>query len=90
MAADTLAKEALATGAMDEFDEVQYVPNSFVLVDLSEVQQIENEEKLCVTGSTRKSLWKSFGSQITHPQGRSCRVLLANYPSRCESLCQSI
>ena len=52
MAADTLAKEALATGAMDEFDEVQYVPNSFVLVDLSEVQQIENEEKLCVTGST--------------------------------------
>ena len=38
MEADTLAKEASTTGAMDEFDEVQYVPNSFVLVDLSEVQ----------------------------------------------------
>ena len=52
MEADTLTKESSATGVMDEFDEVQYVPNSFVLVDLSEVQQIENEEKLCVTGST--------------------------------------
>ena len=38
--ADTLAKEVSATGAMDEFDEVQYVPN----IDLSEVQQIENRE----------------------------------------------
>ena len=38
--ADTLAKEASATGAMDEFDEVQYVPS----IDLLEVQQIENEE----------------------------------------------
>ena len=35
-----LAKEALVTGAMDEFDEVQYVPS----IDLPEVQQIENEE----------------------------------------------
>ena len=52
MEADTLTKESSATGVMDEFDEVQYVPNSFVFVDLSEVQQIENEEKLCVTGST--------------------------------------
>ena len=38
--ADTLAKEASATRAMDEFDEVQYVPN----IDLPEVQQIENRE----------------------------------------------
>ena len=37
---DTLAKEASATGAMDEFDEVQYVPS----IDLPEVQQIENRE----------------------------------------------
>ena len=37
---DTLAKEASATGAMDEFDEVQYVPS----IDLPEVQQIGNEE----------------------------------------------
>ena len=40
MEADALAKEALATGAMDEFDEVQYVPS----IDLPEVQQIENRE----------------------------------------------
>ena len=40
MEADTLAKEASTIGAMDEFDEVQYVPS----VDLPEVQQIENEE----------------------------------------------
>ena len=40
MEADVLAKEALATGAMDEFDEVQYVPS----IDLPEVQQIENRE----------------------------------------------
>ena len=38
--ADTLAKEASVTGAMDEFDEVQYVPS----IDLLEVQQIENRE----------------------------------------------
>ena len=37
---DTLAKEALVTGATDEFDEVQYVPS----IDLPDVQQIENEE----------------------------------------------
>ena len=38
--ANTLAKEASATGAIDEFDEVQYVPN----IDLPEVQQIDNRE----------------------------------------------
>ena len=38
--ADTLAKEASATGAMDEYDEIQYVPS----VDLPEVQKIRNEE----------------------------------------------
>ena len=38
--ADTLAKEASAIGAMEEFDEVQYVPS----IDLPEVQQIGNEE----------------------------------------------
>ena len=37
---DTLAKEASATEAMDEFDEVQYV----LSIDLPEVQQIENRE----------------------------------------------
>ena len=37
---NALAKEALTTGAMDEFDEVQYVPS----IDLSEVQQIEDRE----------------------------------------------
>ena len=40
MEVDTLAKEASATGAIDEFDEVQHVPS----IDLLEVQQIENEE----------------------------------------------
>ena len=37
---NALAKEALTTGAMDEFDEVQYVPS----IDLPEVQQIEDRE----------------------------------------------
>ena len=40
MEVDALAKEASATGAMDEFDEVQYVPS----IDLPEVQQIEDRE----------------------------------------------
>ena len=40
MEADTLAKEASATGATDEFDEVQYI----LSIDLPKVQQIENEE----------------------------------------------
>ena len=40
MEADALVKEALATRAMDEFDEVQYV----LSIDLSEVQQIEDRE----------------------------------------------
>ena len=34
MEADALAKEALATEAMDKFDEVQYVPS----IDLPEMQ----------------------------------------------------
>ena len=38
--ADTLVKEALATGATDEFDEIQYISS----INLPEVQQIENEE----------------------------------------------
>ena len=33
MEADTLAKEALVTGATNKFDEVQYIPS----IDLSEV-----------------------------------------------------
>ena len=37
---DTLAKEASATGATDEFDEVQYI----LSIDLPKMQQIENEE----------------------------------------------
>ena len=40
MEADALAKEASATGAMDEFEEVQYI----LSIDLSEVQQIEDRE----------------------------------------------
>ena len=40
MEADTLAKEASATGATDEFDEVQYI----LSIDLPKMQQIENEE----------------------------------------------
>ena len=40
MEADALAKEASVTGAMDEFDEVQYIPS----INLPEVQQIENRE----------------------------------------------
>ena len=40
MEANTLAKEASATEATDEFDEVQYIPS----IDLPKVQQIENEE----------------------------------------------
>ena len=38
--ADALVKEASATGAMDEFDEVQYV----LSIDLLEVQQIEDRK----------------------------------------------
>ena len=38
--ADALAKEASVTGAMDEFDEVQYVPS----INLPKVQQIEDRE----------------------------------------------
>ena len=40
MEADALAKEALAIGAMDEFDEIQYVPS----IDLLEMQKIEDGE----------------------------------------------
>ena len=40
MEANALAKEASASESMDEFDEVQYMPN----VDLPKVQQIEGEE----------------------------------------------
>ena len=39
METDTLAKEASANEAMDEFDEIQYMPS----IDFPEVQQIENE-----------------------------------------------
>ena len=40
MEVDTLAKEALASEVMDEFDEIQYLPS----IDFSEVHQIEGEE----------------------------------------------
>ena len=40
MEADTLAKEASVSELMDEFNEVQYMPN----IDLPEVQQIGGEE----------------------------------------------
>ena len=40
MEVDVLAKEVSATGPMNEFDEVQYVPS----IDLPEVQQIEKRE----------------------------------------------
>ena len=40
MEADALAKEASTTGAMDEFDDVQYV----LSIDLPEVQQIKDRE----------------------------------------------
>ena len=40
MKADALVKEASATRAMDEFDEIQYV----LSIDLWEVQQIEDRE----------------------------------------------
>ena len=36
---DALAKEASANEPMDEFDEVQYIPN----IDLPEVLQVQNE-----------------------------------------------
>ena len=39
MEADTLAKEASANEAMDEFDEIQYMSS----IDFPKVQQIENE-----------------------------------------------
>ena len=39
MDADTLAKEALANGAMNEFDEIQYIPS----VDIPKVQQVESK-----------------------------------------------
>ena len=40
MEADTLAKEASTSEAMDEFDEIQYLPS----IDFQEVQQIEGRE----------------------------------------------
>ena len=40
MEADALAKEVSTTGAMDEFDEVQYVPS----INLLKIQQIEDRE----------------------------------------------
>ena len=40
MEADALVKEASTTGAMDEFDEVQYV----LSIDLPKVQQIKDRE----------------------------------------------
>ena len=40
MEVDTLAKEASVSEVMDEFDEIQYLPN----IDFSEVHQIEGEE----------------------------------------------
>ena len=40
MEVDTLAKEASASEVMDEFDEIQYLPN----IDFPEVQQIEGEK----------------------------------------------
>ena len=39
METDTLAKEASTNEAMDEFDEIQYMPS----IDFPEIQQIENE-----------------------------------------------
>ena len=36
--ANTLAKEASANEAMDEFDEIQYIPS----IDILEVQQVES------------------------------------------------
>ena len=40
MEVDTLVKEASASEAMDEFDEIQYLPS----IDFPEVQQIEGRE----------------------------------------------
>jgi len=40
MEVDTLAKVALAGGAMDEYDKVQYM----LSIDLLEIQQVEGEE----------------------------------------------
>ena len=39
MEADVLAKEASVNEAMDEFDEIQYVPS----IDIPEVQQVESK-----------------------------------------------
>ena len=39
MEVDALAKEASANEAIEEFDEVQYIPS----IDLLEVQQVHNE-----------------------------------------------
>ena len=39
MEADVLAKEASANEAIDEFDEIQYIPS----IDLPEVLQIQNK-----------------------------------------------
>ena len=38
--------------------------------------------KLCVEGSPRRSLREPLRSQITYPQGRPCKILLANHPGR--------
>ena len=40
MEANVLAKAALAGGAMDEYDKVQYMPS----IDLPKIQQVEGEE----------------------------------------------
>ena len=59
MEADTLAKEASANEAKDEFDEVQYA----LSIDLLEVQQIENEKKLDDSNNIIPEGRKAFGGK---------------------------
>ena len=70
--ADTLAKEASTNEAMDEFDEVQYMPS----IDLPEMLQIEGEENWM---NSLVSYLKDRRLLEGKDEARKLRVKLARY-----------